>query len=136
MYYWEASSITSSWLTIYSGVPPFEGLDVSIPTDVVTIRVTFDPDAAIADAVLRNFKRNVPGANGQFTYVNVARVYPLVGGSPKEGVEITCPETVISFDWINRQDSKGLRIMPKGILSEMTVQVNSRRWVQRKFAKL
>lgn len=136
MYYWEASSITSNWRTIYSGVPPFEGLNVAIPTDVVTIRVTFDPDAAIADAVLRNFKRNVPGASGQFTYVNVARVYPLVGGSPKEGVEITCPETVISFDWINRQDSKGLRIMPKGILSEMTVQVNSRRWVQRKFDKL
>ncbi|MGL4282520.1 MAG: hypothetical protein ACRCSI_02410 [Eubacterium aggregans] len=136
MYYWEAAPLTSSWTTIYSGVPPFEGVDVAIPSDVVTIKVTYDPSAAVADVVLRNFKRNVPNASGQFTFVNVARVYPLVGGSPKEGVEITCPETVISFDWINRQDSKGLRIMPKGLLSEMTVQASSRRWIQKKFDKM
>lgn len=136
MYYWEASPITSSWSTLYQGIPPFGGMDVSIPTDVVTIRVTYDPEAAIADVVLRNFKRKSDADPSRFSFVNVARVYPIVGGSPKEGVEITCPETVISFDWINRRDSKGLRIMPKGILSQMTVQASSRRWVQKKFDKI
>lgn len=136
MYYWEASPITNTWLTIYEGVPPIGGIDVNIPVDAVTIKVTYDPAAAISDTVLRNFKRKSNLNPAQFTFVNVARVYPIVGGAPKEGVEITCPETVISYDWINRLDSKGLRIMPKGAIVEMKVMVSSRRWVQKKFDKI
>jgi hypothetical protein len=136
MYYWEASPITQTWSTVYQGVPPFGGIDVPIPSTAVTIRVKYNPGQALSDTVLRNFKRGSDSDPSRFTFVNVARVYPIVGGSPKEGVEITCPETVISFDWINRLDTKGLRIMPKGILSEMTVQVSGRKWVQRKFDKL
>lgn len=136
MYYWEASPITNNWTVIYEGVPPLGGFDVDIPDSVVTFKVVYDPEAAITDTVLRNYKRKSESDPERFTFVNVARVYPLVGGSPKEGVEITCPETVISFEWINRNDSKGLRIMPKGVLTEIKVLASSRQWVQRKFDKL
>lgn len=136
MYYWEPSPVTNNWNTVYEGVPPFGGIDVALPAESVTVKLTYDPEAAIADVVLRNFKRKSEDNPAQLTFVNVARVYPLVGGVPQEGIEITCPETLISFDWIHRSESKGLRIMPKGVLSEMKVLVSSRRWIQKKFDKI
>lgn len=112
------------------------GVDVSFDTPIVSIRVLYDPIAAIADTKLRNFKRRSESNPGQFTFVNVARVYPMVFGVPKEGVEITCPQTLITFPFEDRLSTKSLRIMPKGADVELKVQVSGRRWVQKVFDKL
>ena len=136
MYYWEAAPLTSSWLVIYEGKPPLGGVDIGLPVELVTMKIRFNPAEAIADSKLRNYKRKGSGDPDKFTFVNVARVYPLVGGIPQAGIEITCPETVISFDWVNRLDSKGVRIMPKGLNSTIKVEISERRWVQKKFDKI
>lgn len=136
MYYWEASPITNLWLTVYEDIPPLEGIDIPLPIEAVTVRVSFDPVAAISDAKLRNFKRNSILDPENFTIVNVARVYPIVGGTPKEGIELSCPKTIVDFEWINRNDRKGLKIIPKGSVTEMKVEISGRRWIQREFEQL
>lgn len=136
MYYWEPSPITGNWLTIYEGIPSVGGIDVDIDTPIVSIRVLFDPYAAIADSSLRNFKRRSEADPDKFTFVNVARVYPMVFGVPKEGIEITCPQTLITFPFEDRLSTKSLKIMPKGINVEFKVQVSGRRWVQKVFDRL
>jgi hypothetical protein len=136
MYYWEPSPITGNWLTVYEGIPPMGGIDIDLDTPIVSIRVLYDPIAAIADSRLRNFKRNSVSDPDKFTFVNVARVYPMVFGVPKEGIEITCPQTLITFPFEDRLSTKSLRMMPKGVDVEFKVQVSGRRWVQRVFDKL
>jgi hypothetical protein len=136
MYYWEPSPITGNWLTVYEGIPPIEGVDVSFDTPTVSIRVLYDPIAAIRDSNLRNFKRKAQSEPERFTFVNVARVYPMVFGIPKEGIEISCPQTLITFPFEDRLSTKSLRIMPKGVDVGLKVQVSGRRWVQKVFDKL
>lgn len=136
MYYWEKEPLAAGWEEVYSGYPPSEGLDVILPSDVVSFMVSFDPSEAKSDTNLRNFKRSLSPANVLNTFINAARIYPLAGGKVIDSIEVSCPETVYTYGLEYRRDPKAVRILPKGVITTVKVLSNPCRWVQKKFDKL
>ena len=136
MYYWEKEPLSSNWTEVYSAIPPIEGVDVEVDAANVAIMVTYDHAQAKADQSLRNFKRSQAPSTTATTFINVARIHPLAGGKVIDSVELSAPETIVTFDLIHRKDSKAIRIMPKSIAVTMKVFVNPCRWIQKKFDKL
>lgn len=136
MYYWEPAPARPTWTPIYVGVPPLEGIEVSLPSQTITAKVVYDPLEARKDSTLRNFKRSAEQNPEKFTYINVGVCALVADDVAFPSVELLMPETLLSYAFEFRGVAKKLRIMPKGITTPISVFVSNSRWTQKKFDKI